>query len=467
MTPLVKAGSLDYLWHKLIRTCNLPLDIPLGADPATLSGQELQAIVVNALKLDHNWRKPDAYIRRAIPIVCSEASYVDNIYLLPGGKWLITTHRTTSDNYDGQCTDLTLWCLDDITSPRVIKTILIYGRATSCRAYYQPAQRNFTIAVALSKNHSAGYVEVHHISLDNPAVSRQTSESLTFHPVASGGPHELAIRILSLRIHERILGVTFMQFPPPSYPEPPQPTVHVYLRNLVTGASATFKAYLRSDDYFELFRDQYTLARYDLSEPIISFFDIPSFIISTHPDSEALANNEPDPSNMSEGLLSTRCPLLHANSFSAYLGASSGIIEHGVPVPNTLMLKLRGSTGTMDRFSPADRETRFSDRTTITSEVFHLGNDDVTFHQFNYLQLGATGRRAVWVEFKDGIMFRKWAASRQCCGEELSASVSALTPPTSRLPFNPHGIRRIGFDEATCRLCVGLLTGELYVCDFL
>ncbi|KAH7908446.1 hypothetical protein BJ138DRAFT_1091228 [Hygrophoropsis aurantiaca] len=466
---LNEIGSLDYLWHKLVRTCDLPLDLPLGADSATLSGQELQAIVVKALKLDHHWRKPDAYIRRVIPIIHSDTSYVDSFHLLPGGKWLVTTHHThiIGDSDGGQCTDLTLWCLDDITSPRVIKTILIHDRATSCRAYYQPAQRTFSVAVALSKGDISGCVEVYRISLDNPAVSIRGCEPLMFHPVASDGPQESSLRIDKLRIHEDILGVIFIQLLPTGYHQLPRRMVHVYLYNLVTGASATFKAYHGSDDYFELFRDQYALARYDPPEPIVSFYDIPSFIVSANLDSEAPANNEPDPSTMSEGLFSARCSLSHDSSFSAYRGASSGIIEHGVPVFNTLMFNVWGCTGKTDRFSPPDRETRFSGYTTITSEVFHLGNNDGASHQFYYLQLGATGRRAVWVEFQGGIKFRKWSASRHYHGENPSAGVSVFMPPTTGLPFDKEDIFWIAFDEATCRLCVGLRTGELYVCDFL
>ncbi|KAH7904039.1 hypothetical protein BJ138DRAFT_1186932 [Hygrophoropsis aurantiaca] len=218
---LYAVGSLDYLWHRLVRTCNLPLDIPLGADSATLSGQELQAIVVNALKLDHNWRKPDAYIQRAILIIPdANASPVDSMYLLPGGKWLITTQLIRSCDYSRHV-DLTLWCLGDITGPRSIKTVPIYATATSCRAYYHSVQHEITIAVALQEGDSE-WIEVYHISLDDPAAVTH-SETLEFQPV---GEFSSVFNIHNLRIYEDVLGATYYhQIVDEDYIEHPGPSI--------------------------------------------------------------------------------------------------------------------------------------------------------------------------------------------------------------------------------------------------
>ncbi|KAH7908451.1 hypothetical protein BJ138DRAFT_1012786 [Hygrophoropsis aurantiaca] len=444
---LYTLGSLDYLWHNLTRRCNLPLDIPLGTDSSTLSGQELQAIVVKALKLDHNWRKPDACIQRAVPIIRSDSAFIDDMHLLPGGKWLITAQLTI--NLVGRRTDLTLWCLDDITSPRAIKVVPIHGRVRSCRAYYQPALHKFTIAAALAKDGSES-IEVYHIMLENPAVVLIQSESLTFHRA-----DEFAFlgNIDELRIFEDMLGATFLK-----HAQDTTQTVHVYLRNLVTGAAATFRPYQGGYEkpYFELFRDQYALARRDFSIQTVSFYDIPSYIMSAN--SEPPAN--PDPNHMSEGLLSTRCSLPHEES--VYYMASSGSVEHGIPILNTMMFNWPPHNGIMDRFSPPNHETRFSGRPIIVSQEFpHRAQ------MLDQVQLGATGRRAVWIDYGDETILRKWSATRYRRGEGLSAGASVLMPPISGLPFDPKYIQRIAFDEVTCRLCASLPAGELFVCDFL
>ncbi|KAH7903229.1 hypothetical protein BJ138DRAFT_1184539 [Hygrophoropsis aurantiaca] len=460
---LYAIGSLDYLWHKLVRTCNLPLGIPLGADSATLSGQELQAIVVNALKLDHNWRNPDAHIQRAIPIIPdANTSPVDSMHLLPGGKWLFTTHFICS--HSRQYTDLILWCLDDMTSPRSIITIPIDGRFPVCRAYYQPAQHKFTVAVSSEKDDSTESVEVYHISLDNPAVVTH-SESLAIQPVASDGSLLCVYNIGNLRICGDILGATYHQYTMDNV-RPCIDAVHIYLRNLVTGATATFKACDGNAHHdqiaFELFRNQYALgcaAPDTFLAHIVSFYDIPPSIIST--DLDSAPNSDP---NTLEGILSARCRLSHSVWF--LYRASSSNLENGIPILNTMTFSGSSWEVIIDRFSPLDHETRFISCPTIASQ-----SSSTHAIMGDHRQLGETGRRAVWVDMGGDMggemMLRKWSASRYRRGKELLAGASVLMPSKSGLPFTLGDICGIAFDEASCRLCVSLYNGELYVCDFL
>lgn len=50
--------------------------------------------------------------------------------------------------------------------------------------------------------------------------------------------------------------------------------------------------------------------------------------------------------------------------------------------------------------------------------------------------------------------------------EEGASSVGVLLPPNPSLPFVPEGITCMAFDEATGRLCVGLITGDLWMLDY-
>ncbi|KAH7907203.1 hypothetical protein BJ138DRAFT_1160678 [Hygrophoropsis aurantiaca] len=452
---LYAIGSLDYLWHKLVRTCNLPLDIPLGADSATLSGQELQAIVVKALKLDHNWRKPGACIERAIPTIPGDKTPMDSMHLLPGGKWLITTqlvrrytHQLSRRGLYAEIVGLTLWCLGDISGPRSIKTIPIYASVTSCRAYYQSAQHKVIIAVALQEpEEDSEWFEVYHISLDDPAVVTH-SEALTFqHKFAS------VFNIDNLRIYEDVLGATFYhQIVDQDHIRHPE-TGYVYLRNLVTGAAASFELYDKQDGKpcFELLRDQFALTWKHDSEEFVSFYDVPPSIISANLASPA----ESGPNHMTEEILSARCRLSHCNAFS--YRASSGSVEHGIPIFSTMTFDSPPHNILTEHFSPPNHETRFSDCPNIATHVFPHPTSMI-----RHLQLGVTGRRAVWVDSGAAVILKKWTSSRYCRGEELSAGTSELI-----LPFYPDDIHQMAFDEGTCRLCVSLCTGELYQCDFL
>lgn len=50
--------------------------------------------------------------------------------------------------------------------------------------------------------------------------------------------------------------------------------------------------------------------------------------------------------------------------------------------------------------------------------------------------------------------------------EKSAFSVGVLLPPNPSLPFVPEGITCMTFDETTGRLCVGLITGDLWVLDY-
>ncbi|KAF8206451.1 hypothetical protein K438DRAFT_475732 [Mycena galopus ATCC 62051] len=53
----------DYLWHQILVANHLPLDTEPYVDRTHLPGPTLQAIVTRALRVDHNWRKPNPQIR--------------------------------------------------------------------------------------------------------------------------------------------------------------------------------------------------------------------------------------------------------------------------------------------------------------------------------------------------------------------------------------------------------------------
>lgn len=82
------------------------------------------------------------------------------------------------------------------------------------------------------------------------------------------------------------------------------------------------------------------------------------------------------------------------------------------------------------------------------------------------VQLGTTGRRAVWLEQSlgsDNVQLMRLDYSPTEMGVPR---VNVLLPPDPGLPFKPSYCRALAFDEATGRLCLGLFSGELYILDY-
>ncbi len=83
--------------------------------------------------------------------------------------------------------------------------------------------------------------------------------------------------------------------------------------------------------------------------------------------------------------------------------------------------------------------------------------------------IGASGRRAVWMEHslettRSRIM-KLEVEKTESGGLELYHG--ELLPPDSPLPFSTDACHMFAFDEATCRLCLGLWDGSLYIVDFM
>ena len=108
-------GSSDYLWHRIVLTIRIPLQIPADVDPNSLSGAELQKIVIKAIRLEHNWRKPTSRITRVTPVLQETSDVpIDEMRLLSGARWLVTAQRNRP--LWRLNTTITLWCLEDMNA---------------------------------------------------------------------------------------------------------------------------------------------------------------------------------------------------------------------------------------------------------------------------------------------------------------------------------------------------------------
>jgi hypothetical protein len=111
-------GCSDYLWHLVVPFFDLPLDIGPDVSLSALSGTELQVLAVRAIKLEHNWTKPEPQIKKITRVIHStDDMYVDAMTLLPGAKWLLTAQRGKTGSR------ITLWSLRDLEDVRSAATL--------------------------------------------------------------------------------------------------------------------------------------------------------------------------------------------------------------------------------------------------------------------------------------------------------------------------------------------------------
>lgn len=123
---LYALGSSDYLWHRIVPTIRIPLEIPADVDPNSLSGAEIQQIVIKAIKLERNWRKPTSRITRVTPVLQETRGVpIDEMRMLPGACWLVTAQRNRP--LWRFSTTISLWSLEDVDAIHRSSQIEIAG----------------------------------------------------------------------------------------------------------------------------------------------------------------------------------------------------------------------------------------------------------------------------------------------------------------------------------------------------
>lgn len=83
------------------------------------------------------------------------------------------------------------------------------------------------------------------------------------------------------------------------------------------------------------------------------------------------------------------------------------------------------------------------------------------------VRVSSSGKRAVWLspdpDTHECTLMKFALGSRT--GKE-SVCISTLMPSFSGLPFNPQDFHSFVFDEISCKIAVGLPSGELYILHY-
>jgi hypothetical protein len=101
----------------LVAKLPFPLDIPVNVELTQLAARELQEIAVRGLRLERNWRHVLPH-PHSITKAFSTGSMADKLYLLPGGRWLLSRSRAGV---------MALWSLKDLNHVYAVSSIIVPG----------------------------------------------------------------------------------------------------------------------------------------------------------------------------------------------------------------------------------------------------------------------------------------------------------------------------------------------------
>lgn len=102
-------GYSDHLWRLMIRRFDLPLDVGPEDRTDDMTGRELQALAIKAIKLQENWAKSEPSVKTLTKAIHRDNDkFVESMDLLPGGQWLVTYQRGRTSSR------VALWSLHDL-----------------------------------------------------------------------------------------------------------------------------------------------------------------------------------------------------------------------------------------------------------------------------------------------------------------------------------------------------------------
>lgn len=136
------------MWHRIISKLPIPVDVPLNTRPSLLSGDELQRLVIKAIRLEDNWQRDRTRVRGFKALINdNKGQYVDQMQFLPGGKWLWTAQRVCKR--ESWHTLMSLWSLEDTNNACRVWSTEISGIFRSCAVLQDSEGETVTLVVGI------------------------------------------------------------------------------------------------------------------------------------------------------------------------------------------------------------------------------------------------------------------------------------------------------------------------------
>ncbi|KAF5391675.1 hypothetical protein D9757_002358 [Collybiopsis confluens] len=445
-------GSTDYIWHNIL-TIDLPLNLPHGARIHSLSGSELRQLSVQALRVDHGWRKNPASLK-ALNRIQHRGIVGEMKYLPP--RWLVTMSRVS----ESLGCALSIWDCDDPNKAEKVQQVSLNT----------PNQPMISVALAEDGLHA---LVVMYGRLPRPEILR-----VYFIPMQRGLPSvdnhtylisrittdEVPGSVFDTHICGKTISCLIARF------SNNLATYHILFLDTQTGKYRTVDFDVpQSALRVRLFPDSFlALAGFENNKSLhLRLYNVASLLQSLRespeirPSPAATSLGEP----YAEFSSSTDPPLLLLGRGREY--------ELSNNCNSNTIAAIDFCGGMIDyflRFPVYSNEmglTRYQDQEEVPTYPFNRPRG--AFATPGVVSFGDTGRRAVWIErrldFDDA---PTWALVKGTFPSHRSGPVHVglLLPDHMALPFKLEACLSTALDEARGRVYLGLYTGEVYILDF-
>ncbi|KAA1467485.1 hypothetical protein DENSPDRAFT_832549 [Dentipellis sp. KUC8613] len=449
---LHNVGSTDYVWHHIAKNTPLPLNIPLGVDPAALNAHELRKIVIRAWKLDRNWRKPTPDIIKYTPIIYGSGQLaINSMHFLPGAQWLVTAQRYHRVGIPR--TAINLWCLEDLDAPYRSSSADTAGHFL----HFSVAQRKDSNIVSVAVTTDAGNrntIQIHNLHVRN----RSESELFQF---ANEEPHQVISSsargfIDEIAMHDNLTAATFYDV----NAEPADHRYKVLLVNMTSWHQILFEPVVTERSV------QQVSLRLTADAMLLVSFAFGGVTIRSYPLSDIFQGGKGTPAQQRPGHRPSGSQNFRHSyipwAFNVREVSPSDIVISSAKGPTylsyfCLCFSATGIDGEVARLSLTDDKLSLEECGRFTVP---------TTNHASIIRVGPTGRRAVWIERNWDTDQTRLMKSYLPSEDTSSFNAGILLPPNPGLPFTPQLCHSIAFDEVVGRMCLGLITGDLWVLDF-
>ncbi|KAJ7274410.1 hypothetical protein B0H12DRAFT_1088563 [Mycena haematopus] len=432
---------------------HLPLDIEPYVDRNLLLGPTLQAIVTRALRVDHNWRRPNPRIREITRL--GDLENVSQMQFL-GSDWLVVLRRSPAS--------LSVWRVGNTDRPYRAAMIDLQGPEFPL-SFCANIRGGEVLIALISSARLSDTLSAYSVSLksqldDDAGAGVFTLPSpsiiLSIHRPQSEG------RFYEVHVYDRIIAVGIPQFVnlalvPSAY--------RILIVNSVTGVQCLIDPKFDPTEeltqfHFQVYTKRLILAAVrNHSTVVVRVHDLPAAVFKTTTGNsawsespiqvESLATVEYDSSAISDVDYHLSANSMRSISHISCIAFHS-IFHLGDDYILHFPLDHSPSEGRTGKPSFA-RPFRTDSELGVSTELVCLGE---------------TGQRAVWME-------RRWSSDEYTLMKAAFSPVGdepvIVQPLFARhfaLPFELHTCQSLAFEEATGTVCLAVHTGELYILQF-
>ncbi|KAI0091176.1 hypothetical protein BDY19DRAFT_934258 [Irpex rosettiformis] len=460
-------GTTDYLWHRLAVRSGLLLNIPTDTAIATLSADELQRVVIDAMRLEANWTRADPKIKRTTSLYNANNALFEHLQFVEGGKWLLVVQDRFHRFEERAYTKVSFWSLHNIDEPHCVVQFELTGKCRASDVALQNENETVTFVVALTDG-QGDFFEIRTFSLNSeyatlsqiapfPSISRRIDL-----PASPTPDLPLNMSITSLSVSGKILAATVTVF---------NVDHHEASRILVTRTDQGPAYWMQKQPYkpihpalTRLHKNHIVIFGHSAEGFACHTYELPPILLRNYTPFTASFSSYSPADALAWG------PLVADNT------CANDKFENLFPEPRTVppisndtlaFIAVQGSRANLVRFHlDVQSPTAMGSAKSRAHPLPVVLPPDTSIR---LVGVGGSGRRAVWMEHNFETTRSQLMRLEVLHDDPKRSQVmyKVLLPPDPPLPFSTDACQALAFNESSCRLCFGLWDGSLHLVDFL